>query len=733
MRGVVALLPALAIFLLSSFAPASAQQEPVLLQFIDETQPGEMVPGATAYGKLRDDLPVMPVLRNGETVGWVFATSDFVTTTGYSGKPIHILMAVDLDAKVTGVRLVKHSEPIVLIGIPNSRIEAVTNGHVGLDLREVARAKQSRRRLDIISGATVTVMVIDDSIVRAGLRVARALELGGLAKPEETVAGAAAKPRMARDDIGGAESWKALAADGSVAALRITVGDINDAFDALGDARAGARPEKGAPEEVFTQMYAGLVSQPTIGRSLLGDAEYENLASWLNEGEYAVLLAGAGRYSYKGSSYVRGGIFDRIQLIQGDAAVRFNDKQHKRLGAIAADGAPILTDVDLFKIPSDIAFNPAEPFRIQLLVNSSVGPIEKIFTTFDLGYQLPDRFIVDPRDNAGQDASDSMTHLWKRIWRDKQVEVVILLLSIGILTAAFFFQMQLTRHAAATKWFRRGFLSFTLFFIGWYANAQLSVVNVLAFAKAIMTDFQWSAFLMDPLIFILWFSVAASLLFWGRGAYCGWLCPFGALQELTNEIAKVFKVPQIRVPWGIHERLWPIKYMIFLGLFGASLYSLELAERYSEIEPFKTAIILKFARAWPFVLFAGGLLVIGLFIERFYCRYLCPLGAALAIPGRLCMFDWLKRYRECGNPCQTCGNECIVQAIHPEGNINPNECHQCLHCQVLYQSAEKCPVCIKKQLRRRRFLARTGQLDPDAETPDLRPRQSENATVSDDA
>ncbi|MEE4187929.1 MAG: 4Fe-4S binding protein, partial [Roseobacter sp.] len=209
--------------------------------------------------------------------------------------------------------------------------------------------------------------------------------------------------------------------------------------------------------------------------------------------------------------------------------------------------------------------------------------------------------------------------------------------------------------------------------------------------------------LMDPLIFILWFSVAASMLFWGRGVFCGWLCPFGALQELTNKLARLFRVPQITVPWGLHERLWPIKYMIFLGLFGLSLYSLELAERYAEVEPFKTAIILKFQRSWPYVSFAIALLVAGLFIERFYCRYLCPLGAALAIPARMRMFDWLKRYRMCGDPCQRCANECMVQAIHPEGHINPNECHQCLHCQVLYQSTTKCPVCIKKEAKRTKF------------------------------
>ena len=120
------------------------------------------------------------------------------------------------------------------------------------------------------------------------------------------------------------------------------------------------------------------------------------------------------------------------------------------------------------------------------------------------------------------------------------------------------------------------------------------------------------------------------------------------------------------------------------------------------------AIILKFMREWPFVAFAGTLLIVGLFVERFYCRYLCPLGAALAIPGRLRTFDWLKRYRECGSPCHRCANECMVQAIHPEGHINPNECLYCLHCQTLYVDDHKCPVCIQKRLKRERRAALSG-------------------------
>ena len=76
------------------------------------------------------------------------------------------------------------------------------------------------------------------------------------------------------------------------------------------------------------------------------------------------------------------------------------------------------------------------------------------------------------------------------------------------------------------------------------------------------------------------------------------------------------------------------------------------------------------------------------------------------------MFDWLKRYHECGNPCQTCAKQCPVQAIHPTGEINPNECLNCMHCQVLYHSHSKCPVVIKRDKRRASISSPVPDLTP---------------------
>ena len=683
----------------------SAQATPILAQYIDKVTPAEIVPGADHFGPV-DERGLAPALKDGKQIGWVFLTSDFVSTTGYSGKPIHIVAGISPKAVLTGAKLVKHSEPIVLVGIPEAKIRAVIRKYSGLDLHKVI-AERDSSDIEIVSGATVTMMVIDDSLRRAGIKVAQALQLDGFAKSE-----AVAPTRKIDRDAGEVTDWATLAGSGAIRRLTVDVVQINKDFEALGDPRAAAKAEQPPLTDAYVDVYAALVSEPAIGRSLLGDRMFANLQKMMKPGEEAIAIFGAGRWSFKGSGYVRGGIFDRFNLIQGEVSHRFRDTEHRRLVRVAADGAPDLPETDVFIVPAKAGFNPALPFRLQFLVHRAIGPIKKLYLTYELNYALPDAYttkVAPPAAPAPVAAAETegpaRDKLWMRIWQVKRSQVIVLAVALALLTGIFFFQTFATRNARAFAILRNAYLVFTLVFVGWYANAQLSVVNVLAVSSALFSDFRWDTFLMDPLIFVMWFAVAAALLFWARGAYCGWLCPFGALQELTNKIARFFHVPQVKLPWGLHERLWAVKYILFLGLFGLSLYSLSTAEHFAEVEPFKTAIILKFARPAPYVLFALLCLAPGLFIERFYCRYVCPLGGGLAIPARLHMFRWLKRYKECGNPCQTCAHDCPVEAIHPTGEINPNECISCLNCQVLYQDHDRCPVVILRDKRRAKASA----------------------------
>ena len=685
------------------------------MSYLDKVDPASVVPGADQFGAPEGAPPLVPVLREGALVGYVYLTSDVVNTSGYSGKFIDVLVGLDTDGTIMGARLLEHHEPIVLIGIPEPRIEAYMAELVGFNPLKAAAAGEEPPDVDIVSGATVTVLVIGDSILRSAARMGR--RIVGSTYPADS------ERRIVDPDSGEVADWSTLLGNGAIRRLSISVEDVNTAFEQSGDARAAARPEKGAPDAVFAELYVALISHPAIGRSLLGDTGFERLQARLHADQAAILVMGEGRYSFKGSSYVRGGIFDRIQLTQGAESVRFRDKQHERIADLAPIDAPSFKEIALFRVPEGAQIRPAETWSLHLLVQRAVGALDKTFVTFALDYRLPKpyaqtiRTVTSPsasRDTATKAAlasaldeslSQAETPLWQRIWRSKVASISVLVAMLTALTAIFFFQDILVKRPRLFNRIRLVYLGITLVWLGWVAKAQLSIVNILAFAQALRTDFQWSYFLADPLIFILWFSVAAALLFWGRGPFCGWLCPFGALQELANRAGRLLRIPQVKVPWALHERLWPVKYIIFLVLFGVSLTSLALAEQLAEVEPFKTVIILRFLRDWWFVLFAVSLLVAGLFIERFFCRYLCPLGAALAIPGRLRMFDWLKRYRECGNPCMRCHNECPVGAIHPEGHINPNECISCLHCQVLYHHDHKCPVMIQKRLKREKRTA----------------------------
>ena len=292
--------------------------------------------------------------------------------------------------------------------------------------------------------------------------------------------------------------------------------------------------------------------------------------------------------------------------------------------------------------------------------------------------------------------------IWISVWKDKVFQIIILLLGLTVLMVILFMQDWLAQHPTFLTRLRTGYLIYTVFFIGWYSLAQISIVNVLSFIGSFMQGFSWDSYLIDPMIFLLWGFVAVTILFWGRGVYCGWLCPFGAMQELIFRIAERFKCPTFEFSEVIHERLWAIKYIILLVLFAVSMQSLVVAEQLAEVEPFKTAVTLHFVRDWSYILYAAALLVISAFNRKFYCRYICPLGAALTFPSKFRIFEWLRRYKECGRPCQVCRNECEVRAIRSTGEINANECHYCLDCQVTYYNSHKCPPLSEKRRKRER-------------------------------
>ncbi len=641
-----------------------------------------------------DKVWVRKILKGDEILGYAFNTNDVVNIPAYSGKPINTLIAMDVEGKLVTTRVLEHHEPILLVGIPEHKLFDFTDKYKGLKVTDSVRVGAGNNEdvisVDIISGATVTVMVVNEAIMRSARKVAGILGIAGLS------ATAKIAPSTIKADVFEKADWTKLTGDGSIRRLLLDKGTVNKAFVGTIAERPDSAPD--VQKEVFIDMYYAPLSIPSVGKNVLGDDQYKWLMGELKPGDIAIGVMGRGEYSFKGNGYVRGGIFDRTQLQQSDRVISFHDSDYYRLDDAYIEGFPGFSEMAIFVVREQYEFDLGQPWQIELLVRRQVGALESTFSSFYGDYLTPERYIDRPEPIIEPEP----VPLWVTVWQQKSFQIGVLSVALLFLFIIIFIQDVLVRYPKLMHGLRQGYLVFTVVFIGWYALGQLSVVNVFTFVHAFQGDFQWDLFLLDPMLFILWGFVAMTMLLWGRGIFCGWLCPFGALQELINELARKLKIKQYEIPFAVHERLWAIKYVILLALFAISMESLSEAERFAEIEPFKTTFLLKFQREWGYVFYVAVLLVINIFTRKVYCRYVCPLGAALAIPARLRLFDWLKRRKECGQPCRVCAIECEIQAIHPDGSINANECHQCLDCQVTYYRDDKCPPLKKAKHKRKK-------------------------------
>ncbi|EIL94027.1 NosR/NirI family protein [Rhodanobacter spathiphylli] len=708
---------------------------PAALAGIDAKHPQlhEVFPQATRYGDIEGTPPAAAVYQGDKIIGYVFETVMVAPVPAYSGAPINLLVSIGTDGSIRDARVLEQHEPILLVGIPVQKLYDFVARYIGHRVDDqivVGGGASGSVRIDAISSATVTSMVVNETIMNSALKVAASRKL--IAGATDTGARVAA----VRADYYQPADWDTLTGNGAIGHLQLKRQAITDAFK--GQPESGlvddpTAPAPGHEGDVFIDLYFADVTPPTVGRNLLGASAHADLMRQLKPGDSAIAVMANGIYSFKGVGYVRGGIFDRVHVLQDGKLVLFKDTDLVQLNDTPLRGKPDFAEQAIFIVRNGgSGFDATRPWTLQLMVNRQVGPLQSIYHTFTRDYRMPAVYTTRPQSGAEAQsgALPADAALWQKIWYGRRIDIAVLLAGLTVLTLILLFQDWLVTRPVLLERVRTGFLIYTLVFIGWYGLAQLSVVNIFTFIQSLLHGFHWETFLMDPLIFILWVFVAATLLLLGRGVYCGWLCPFGALQVLVNNAAKRLHVPQFEFPRAVHERLWALKYVILLVLFGMSLQSLNTAEHYAEIEPFKTTFTLHFARSWSYVLYAVLLAGVSAFNHKFYCRYVCPLGAGLAVSGRWRLFEWLRRRPECGSPCQVCANECEVKAIHADGRIDFNECHYCLDCQVTRVNDHKCPPMVQQRKKRER-AARPLPTPIALITPANAPETREPAPVAD--
>ena len=199
---------------------------------------------------------------------------------------------------------------------------------------------------------------------------------------------------------------------------------------------------------------------------------------------------------------------------------------------------------------------------------------------------------------------------------------------------------------------------------------------------------------------LLWALVTVILtIIFGR-FFCSWVCPFGSLHHfvgfLGNRKTKLAK----RIKLNKYRKAQRIKYLILIFfLFMAAFPSIGSTLQTGLLDPiplitrsFQSLLSIAdrsvnfvsttprfYEAGWFILLIFFTAVLLNLVIPRFYCRFICPLGALFGILGRFAIWRIGKNQNECSN-CTLCERSC-EGGCEPSGNIRISECVLCFNCR----------------------------------------------------
>ena len=667
-------------------------------------------PPPLQVGEQLHDLPAWPItseLRPDDgPIGYAFESIDLAPIPGFEGTPINLLIALDGAGNFLDVALLRQHEPVFLGGLGEDPLKAFLKQYQGLSLSSPisvgskyggAGAARDERRvvLDGVTKATASIRIINQTVLTSALAVARA-RLGFAGENQS------GPPATVREEVFERLGFDELLAQGAIAHLRLTNAEVEALY--ADSPVAGDDPlARTDPEGTFLELWVAYLNVPSIGRALLGDDGFARLQDRLDPGQHAYWIATAGREALVDDDFVRGTNPQKLTLSQGNTPFELRDLDMD---------LPRLADQPAFNSQLNVALppisglDPGGDVRIDYALLRKKGFIlpELVFRQAALAYHPPQRWFDRPPPPPPE---------WMQAWQARRTELMTIGAALLLLFTVLARPRWIVEDARRLKVFRWTFLAFTLGYVGWYAQGQLSIVQLTGAIKSLNAGAGLGSFLYDPVSLLMMAATLVTFLIWGRGTFCGWLCPFGALQEFSALIVRKLGIRPRRLPPGLARALSRGRYLILALLLAAAAFAPGIAERLVEIEPFKTSITVAFDRSWPFVAYAVLLLLLAGVYYKFFCRYLCPLGAFMAIGGKLRLLAWLPRRSECGRPCQRCRHDCAYDAIHVSGAIDYDECFQCLDCVGIYHDAERCaPVMLYRRKGRQLQPAGRTVADP---------------------
>lgn len=628
--------------------------------------------------------------RQGNDAGYVFETGPLASLPGFSGAPIHVLVTLETDGRFLRAELLEHNEPVFVSGLGEAPFHEFMRQYRGLSVFDPiavgvpygARSdadgsggeeKSALILLDGVAKATASVRIAHESILAAALEVARR-RVQGLA------GGPTPKPRQDGTPLG----WKTLIERGIAHRRTILNREVEAAFAGTPWEDDGAPEVADDPDGVFLDLWIVDVGPRAVAAGVL-DAETLDARDRLMaiaDNDEPILLLANGRHRLVSEDFIRNTSPDLLFARQDGLPVALRDADVE-IGT--APGVPEFEHRMMLRTDRRLGFDPTRDWTLLIRAVRRHGSFMPRIGTHDFAavQAAPEEFFTRP------------TPLVRRpVWVEAALERLGDMIVLGLFLALLILILgrAMVRFAAMPGYRRARLatLAFVAVFVGWWGQGQLSIITVIGALRAALEGGSFFFLLYDPFSLTIWAAALGLLAIWGRGFFCGWLCPYGALQEIAHALGRAARLPEIRVPERWDVRLKRIKYAVLATLLSAAVFAPALNDVLAEVEPFKTAITTGFDRKWGYVAYAAFWLGLGVVVFKAFCRYVCPLGAFLALAGAVRRVDWIPRRAECGAPCRLCKVKCGYNAIHDDGTIRYDECFQCLDCVAIYEDRARC-------------------------------------------
>ena len=631
----------------------------------------EVLPEAETFSeKETGEAPVYrgyrqnPETNEQEQVGFVFMNRDYPPMrVGYAA-PIDVLVGMDMNGVVTDMKVLDYYESYLY-----SRGDFIDNSVFLSQFRNKPIDDEFRlfRDIDGLSAASATSAAVARSVGETARRVARYYLGYGEGNEAEQNSNENAKIQLEQ------YSWNSLIDQGIIKQLH----SVN---------------AEGSPLTLsFTY-----IGRRALGEYFLGETDYELVvsdASFRTTGEELMLIApsgpGAGESFRQFPMSVRQG--DLTRYVAGN---RYSNAGNATMGAIAGN-APY--GVALVMHPD---FDITQTFTLIYHPPGSDEEVSVDYSLSGLGLSLArNELILSEEELLAARLENASFFTRLRLdppWGITPISDVVLLFALlGLVMAAFLTKKEALRWTA---------LSATLLYLGFYKNGFLSVSHITSVIKlgpeALTNN-------LTTLI-IAAFTIITTLI-WGR-VFCSSLCPFGAVQDFITRFTP--KKWRIKVPQKIHDNALYIKYgilalILITAMVNANLSIFQYFEPFGTLFFFSPSVLL-----WTILI---TILAACFVVERFYCRYVCPLGAALGIVSMVSPLR-IKRVPQC-TMCKVCEHACPTGAIQAE-KIDFKECVRCDICEgKLIELAGTCRHSMDEIGRRRKDKQVINVIDLGTATP----------------